>query len=361
MPTLDTRLQRNLPKHAQLQHALRTRLRGAPAGKLLPSIADMRAEFGVAQATVDRALRELRHEGLIEVRQGSGIFATGRAELMSVGLYFSYDVLAEQFGLFPRLLLKGLLSAATRLPNMQLRQYLAMGEGEPWVNRVCTLADDVRRGLLDGVVAVGTYGQELSGVQIPAVAFRRLPHVPHQVDLDYEALITLGVQAAAARGARRLAFLGPRADCETGYTELPHASELFARLVAQHGMTTRADWLGCETHATTAEHAIELGQRAMQEWCSTGDDRPDGVFSIDDYLTVGALQAATACGLTAGRDIHFVSHANRGSSNLAGAAVTRLEIDPQELGAVLLQRVTELIAGQHGERSLSLVSPRVVA
>lgn len=46
-----------------------------PPGALMPSEAELVAEFGVSRMTVNRALRELQAEGLIERTQGVGTFA----------------------------------------------------------------------------------------------------------------------------------------------------------------------------------------------------------------------------------------------------------------------------------------------
>lgn len=46
-----------------------------PAGALMPSEADLVAQFGVSRMTVSRALRELQAEGLVQRVQGAGTFA----------------------------------------------------------------------------------------------------------------------------------------------------------------------------------------------------------------------------------------------------------------------------------------------
>jgi GntR family histidine utilization transcriptional repressor len=46
-----------------------------PAGALMPSEAELVAEFGVSRMTVNRALRELQAEGLVARTQGVGTFA----------------------------------------------------------------------------------------------------------------------------------------------------------------------------------------------------------------------------------------------------------------------------------------------
>ena len=46
-----------------------------PAGELMPSEAELVAQFGVSRMTVNRALRELQADGLIDRVQGAGTFA----------------------------------------------------------------------------------------------------------------------------------------------------------------------------------------------------------------------------------------------------------------------------------------------
>ena len=48
---------------------------GFDVSKPLPSAAALMKKFGVARGTVDRAMRELEHAGLIERRKGSGTYA----------------------------------------------------------------------------------------------------------------------------------------------------------------------------------------------------------------------------------------------------------------------------------------------
>ena len=63
--------------YARVKHYLHGELargRWAP-GELMPSEAELVARFGVSRMTVNRALRELQAEGLVERVQGAGTFA----------------------------------------------------------------------------------------------------------------------------------------------------------------------------------------------------------------------------------------------------------------------------------------------
>src|SRR5438093_1177931 len=50
-----------------------------PRGGKLPTEAVLAQEFGVSRTVVREALSRLKHEGLVEPRQGSGVFVTEQA------------------------------------------------------------------------------------------------------------------------------------------------------------------------------------------------------------------------------------------------------------------------------------------
>ena len=54
-------------------------------GRPLPSASALMKRFGVARGTVDRAMAELEHEGLVEKRKGSGTYPVKR-ETMAFGV-----------------------------------------------------------------------------------------------------------------------------------------------------------------------------------------------------------------------------------------------------------------------------------
>lgn len=61
-------------RYQEIADALRDRVRRAAPGSLLPSEADLSAEFGASRVTVRRALELVRDDGLISARQGFGWF-----------------------------------------------------------------------------------------------------------------------------------------------------------------------------------------------------------------------------------------------------------------------------------------------
>jgi GntR family transcriptional regulator len=61
-------------RYQEIAEALRGRVRAAAPGSLLPSEAELSAEFEASRVTVRRALELLRDEGVLSARQGFGWF-----------------------------------------------------------------------------------------------------------------------------------------------------------------------------------------------------------------------------------------------------------------------------------------------
>jgi GntR family transcriptional regulator len=61
-------------RYQEIAAELRARAASAPAGSLLPSEAELSAEFAASRVTIRRALELVREEGLIAARQGFGWF-----------------------------------------------------------------------------------------------------------------------------------------------------------------------------------------------------------------------------------------------------------------------------------------------
>ena len=61
-------------RYQEIADELRQRAVDSPAGSVLPSEAEMSAEFGASRVTIRRALELVREEGLIAARQGFGWF-----------------------------------------------------------------------------------------------------------------------------------------------------------------------------------------------------------------------------------------------------------------------------------------------
>jgi len=72
-------------RYREIADTLRQRVRMAPAGSLLPSEAELSAEFGASRVTIRRALDVLRDDGLVAARQGFGWFVAAEPVRQHLG------------------------------------------------------------------------------------------------------------------------------------------------------------------------------------------------------------------------------------------------------------------------------------
>jgi len=76
-----------MPAYLQIADALRRKIAEGdlPDGAALPSVRGLVDEFGTAQGTVRQAIEQLKSEGLVVARQGSGIFVRKPRRLRRMG------------------------------------------------------------------------------------------------------------------------------------------------------------------------------------------------------------------------------------------------------------------------------------
>jgi len=72
-------------RYQEIADELRARVRAVPVGSLLPSEAELSAEFGASRVTVRRALELMRDDGLVAARQGFGWFVAGEPVRQQLG------------------------------------------------------------------------------------------------------------------------------------------------------------------------------------------------------------------------------------------------------------------------------------
>ena len=91
-----------------------------PAGRLLPSEADLSRRYDVSRVTVRKALDVLRAEGLVDSRQGFGWFAAGPTLRQHLGRLATLESQLAASGLTPgrRVLSFGFLAAPDRVAEL---------------------------------------------------------------------------------------------------------------------------------------------------------------------------------------------------------------------------------------------------
>lgn len=132
-----------------------------------------------------------------------------------------------QFSLYYSRMISGLLSASEKTPY----HFLYLGQDHPAKYRQC-----LEQGYLDGVVVMQsstdrTHAEAVAARRLPAVTVNHLNSAGlPEVSADYEGSVEAAHRLLLARGARRIAFLCPRLDCQPNHRMIVRHAELAARL-----------------------------------------------------------------------------------------------------------------------------------
>lgn len=180
-------------RYREIADELRRRVNAAPAASLLPSEAELSAEFGASRVTIRRALDVLRDDGLVAARQGFGWFVAAEPVRQHLGQLGTIEAQLSGRGMANE---RRVVEFAFAEPPQRVRQLLGV-DSVLRVKRV-NLAD----GEPFAVVTVwcpAELGQHLSRVDVEQHPFYEL------LDITLRgATQTIGADGASADEARLL-------------------------------------------------------------------------------------------------------------------------------------------------------------
>jgi DNA-binding LacI/PurR family transcriptional regulator len=365
------------PRYVALRRELRRVIAAGKPGDALPSYTRMIRSYGVGQATIDRVLREFDAAGLIVRKNGRGIFVSPRAAQKTIGLVFGRNIFGAGISPVCDMLLRRCEERA-RKHQENFKAYLDLPHAAASEDDVLparrALVEDIEARKLDGLLLVWNHGAEegawLRAQKIPLVSMTSDYTRPsdYSVCLNYSELVREGVKALASQGCRRIGMLTPLAYLRgTGYDD---DRKVFAAALNLAELEIRPEWIwedrsGKSSNEGGNETHEEQGYRAFQELfgpARSGSPLPDGLVSLDDMLTRGALAAARKLKIEIGSELRIATHANKESPALQGCEqeLVRLEIDINEMVEAMFGMLEPLMEGGAPTKKILHVKPRVL-
>ena len=345
MPSVSDEVGLYVPMYVRLREELRKVIETKASGAALPTIVSIKKQFKVSQPTVERAIQDLRAEGLVTSRRGSGIYVTEQAKVIHAGVVFDADILDVEFGDFYRVLVRS-LQLFSGDASIMLRHYITELLEDKEHDRYSAVVHDVSNHRLDALIVLAAYWRRPLNTTLPVIGFGYLPQTTHRVHLDQAATVRQGLEALVGQGRRRIAFLettiAPRRESER---------RALRKTASALGVTIRPEWIQ-PVGGYVASEAIQSGAQAIKAiWAAPGE-KPDGLVCVDEYATRGVLNAAPELGIVPGKELKIASHASKGATVLAEAPVTRIEFDPADVGRSMISLIGKITEGKPTETDI---------
>lgn len=351
-------MDRFLPKYVRLKNQLVDRIQSLDTGERLPSISAIRKKYKVSQPTVDRALQELRVEGMVESIRGKGIFVASGAKMKNIALCFGRDIDRNGVGAFERTLLRS-LQGTCRGTRFALRYYMDDPAHDRDEHGPDQLQLDSQSGRVHGVLGADdgdtVWQQNILQLNLPTVVLSDSPIFPCRVTLAPSPIIRLGVESLVRRGCKRIGLFNHSPAVHPGMAMEEQAT--WAAAIQDFGATTRPEWC----YAWNDTSSLELiGYAEFARRWPTWQEKPDAIVCVDDNITSGMLRAASALGVRVPQDLQIASHANRGVSDFGTNNVIKIEFDVDKIASTMVNYLGILISGRMPEPNVLVVQPELV-
>lgn len=298
-------------------------------------------------------------------RQGSGTYVSEKFAT-SVGLVYDRSLLGASASPFGELLLNEAQERATA-GGEKFSLYLA----DPSSTGAAVhddLVEAISTRKIAGVLTVTRQEKAIAWLEkkVPVVALSYRDIAPYRVRIHHAQTAYLGVKELARRGCKRIALwipegvgIGPKEGSNT-FEEL----ERFKDALKESGLEYAPELvynLGnlSDTVGDTFIDNREKGRAAARE--TFGSIKPDGIVSIDDAMTLGALAEMNKMGVRAGHDITIATHTNKGSQLLYAFAeeLILLEVDPGEVASAMFSLLEARLRGDEIEEKVVSIAPRL--
>lgn len=331
----------NQPRHQVLKEKLLSEIASLGPGAKLYTVKSMMKRYSVSQATVDRALRGLKEDGLIESRVGIGTYVSHAQKqdraLVCVDLFvFGTQKMIDNPG-FHHDLISG-LGRELGQEGRSLRTSIF-----PRSTDLASVTETVDKLSPDAVVAMYVndpgVGSMLAGRRIPYVQL--VPYwpvdLPNSFVLDNRQIASDWVRHLTGHGHSRIAYLHGVLEKEYN-RDMNERLQFFYEEMARAGVVPDPDIL------IYGGFSREEGYDGAKRLLATG--KPFTAVVVNDHAAAGVYDAFREAGIEIGKDISVV-----GTDDLSWAAhmhpaLTTVRISRAELAHRAVVELEKIIEGR---------------
>lgn len=338
------------PLYRQVADLLRKEIgAGMSAGDRLESEEKLGKRLQVSVITIREALWILAGEGLVDRQHGRGTFICEPPKPLErhIGVLIERDISHPRLSQF---FLSVTQQVRTLLEERGHRVQIYIGRLSPGeVSETLTchgFLEDLKAEKLAGVVAVyalphDSWTEPLEKRKIPLVGIG-IRH-RNMIDTDYDSMVEDGIRHLVENGRKKIACLGwnrdradPGGEADGGE---PYERALL-RAFEKWGIEGNVKWLRNDLHPSQAG----AGWEEFREIWFASEEKPDGLFIMDEYLFRDAIPAILDLGIRVPEDLMVVTQVNKGSQIVCPFPVVALEVDPGQTAFQLAEMLHALLS-----------------
>jgi LacI family transcriptional regulator len=328
------------------------------AGARLPSYTEFAESYGINRLTVQRALRELKREGLVYAVPAKGVYVgdgrdRGGAARPVASARWSIGLGSDlrKLGLFGFLHFE-IIEEMRRLLHLDMHSlHILPVRGQ---TSTADWLESLRRENLTALILIGRPA-ELSAMEALA---REMPLVVLDPQPRIETLTTVCIDDEAG------GFLAGRHLLSLGHTDLavisapPQPSSAlrlagFERALAESG---RPD---ASLRVYPGNFSAESGGLAAAAILKEAR-RPTAVFCLNDEMAFGALQAFTAARVRVPEDISLVGYDDVRMAGVVSPALTTVRAGAADIARLAVGAIERRLLGELDNEIGYVVKPRLV-
>lgn len=319
---------------------LRIRNKKYPPGKKLPCEKKIAAQFKVSPVTIHRSLRMLADEGLLERKRRRGTIVCSSDDIQKACGHKAIGVIVHKLSdiahPFTGEIVKG-IESVTGEKGYRLRMSSVEEIGRMGKRSSYSIIPSDR---LFGVIVIpqemplAQYAGLVSDIPMSVLYNAKKVKGACGVDIDFAAGIRQAVHYLISIGHKKIGFLfGPQGEDYPVTQQQITGAEMEMEAL---GIPLREDYVLSGWY--DREHGYSMCAQLLGL-----SYPPTAVICGDDYIAVGAVQAAQSRGRIVGKDFSVIGGNDMPIATIVSPNLTTLAIDARKIGITLAEMLLDMV------------------
>lgn len=349
------------PAHIQIERHLRRQIEAGilTFGQRLPSTSELSSQWNVHDRAIQKAMKRLTAEGILERSPRRGTFIRAKEERPIIGILVGANLLNEEYRFYRAIV--EFIREEIFSRGMDLRVYdrLRFNKTEQTIDIMHKFERDMRSHLFKGLISISAslkiFEPNVISIQLPTVSFSRSHSTVITDNADF---IHSALECIVERNRHKIAYIRT-------FSSFPYTQDVdeFLQFGTSQGLKVgKNDIYQIVPPASGIMNFESTGYTEMIKLMNQWDIRkswPDALIVSDDVLMKGVALALRERKIKVPEQLLVITDANEGIDYPYLVPVVRIEISPREISQALTRILWEIMRGSKPPSSSFKVNYRV--